>query len=778
MLAIAHSTLAAAPASALSPDQILAVNDIFTTDSGVRFRYLQGNPQDNVAYVIGLDQPTPMPKKWRLDELVKAIQSKTYKKAMVQGLAVAYNDPTKADAAHGARRLSYIKELVATPAILSKEGRGKRIDEHARKLGVSPQTVVAALRDYWLGGQTTDALLTRYGEGARKRAVALTQAQAPNPDATGPANESPSEKENPRPRGRKRSDKSESYLLVGDERIRLRDAIVRTFVEKRTVTRHKLYRAVMTQLYSRLDQNGVPRLLPSRERPSRKQVTTLLDSALKLSEKGLHYMSAAEWENNNKPITGTFLQHSIGAGHIYEIDSTIVDLWLVARDNRNKIIGKATLYLVVDRYTRLIVGFHLTLDKPSWSGAMEALLSVVADKKALCQRFGAAYRPEVWVAHGVVPYAIAADRGSEYLGHESDQIAQDLRINVINMPAHMSCLKGMVECTFKLIHVSLKENSPGYEPPTNPFKRHNEKCYERDAQYTLDELTAEFIDIIAHHNLRMHPGMELDPELVLDEESPIPANIWVKDVARRSGMLRMHDETFMRHMLLPRKNAVVRQEGIFVNKCFYVCPQAFEDEWFVRAGKQRFPVRVTYDRRSVNQVYIHNPQRGPEPYPATLSPRSQHYTDYSVGEVLAVETARKKMRDAAPEHNLHLEVGLAHGSAIRAERARQATEHAVAYAAGESRKAGGSEQRQEEIADRNAKATFPDAKQSSNSPGANGTSGPAAAPVVSPPQRPKSRPPALRSASTAKPPAHTAVVEPTSAARRQMLDDFFDATDE
>ncbi len=764
--------------TALAPDQLLAVNDVFTTDAGIRFRYLHGAPEDDAAFVIALDGPTPMPQKWHLSALVTAVRERRYKKALVQGLAVAYNDPTEADAKHGKRRFSYIEDLIATPAILAKEGRGKRIDEQARRLGVSPQTIVAALRDYWLGGQTTDALLTRYGEGARKRAVALTEVQAPSAQATETSDAPPKAKKTPKPRGRKRDDKTESYLLIGEERVRLRDAIVEAFVEKKTVTRHKLYRVVMTKLYSYLDKDGVPKLVPPNERPSRKQVTTLLDSALKLRDKALHYTSAAEWENNNKPVTGTFLEHAIGAGYVYEIDSTIVDLWLVARDNRNKIIGKATLYLVVDRYTRLVVGFHLTLDKPSWSGAMEALLSVVADKKALCERYGVTYRPEAWPAHGVVPYAIAADRGSEYLGHESDQIAQDLRIHVMNMPAHMSCLKGMVECTFKLVHVSLKENSPGYEPPTNPFKRHNDKCYERDAQYTLDELTAEFIDIIAHHNLRMHPGMELDPELLLDGDGPIPAMVWLKDVARRSGMLRMHDESFMRHKLLPRKSAVVRQDGIYVNKCFYVCREAFDDEWFVRAGRKRFAIRVTYDRRSVNQIYIHNPERGPEPYPATLSTRSQHYTNYSVGEVIAVENFRKTMQKAADEHNLQLEVELAHASAVRAEQARLATELAIAAAAGQSRKTGAPEQRQEEVAQRNAESTFPESSRASAPERKQDTPTPTPLPSSSPTARPIARKSTAPRPSLPKSPAQPPALEATAAARRKLLDDFFGATDD
>lgn len=791
------SPLAPTPTvQALALDQVLTQNDIFETEPGVRFRYLLGEADANVAHVIALQGDTPMPQQWQLDALVEAIKSREYRKFLAQGLAAAYIDPTEADASHGARRYGYIKDLIATPAILYRKGRGKRIEEQAAKLDISPQTLVSALRDYWLGGQTKDALLTSYAEGARKRAVSLVQAQSKPKEASGPEQEKQKTK-TPKSRGRKRRDtgthtgqddgdeekpSNEPYLLIGDERIRLRDEIVDQFLVKKTVTRKMLHRSVMTTLYSVVGADGKPKLLPPHQRPSRKQTSTLLDSALKLSQKVIHYTSKAEWENNSRPITGTLLQHAIGAGYVYEIDSTIVDLWLVARDNRSKIIGKATLYLVVDRYTRLIVGFHLTLDKPSWAGAMEALLSVVGDKRALCERYGAAYRPEVWVAHGIVPFSLAADRGSEYLGHESDQIAEDVRINVVNMPAHMSCLKGIVECTFKLVHVTLKETAPGYEPPRNAFKRHGDKCYERDAEYTLDELTAEFIDIIALHNLRMHQGMQLDPELVMTTR-PIPVEVWAKDIERRGGQLRSLDESFMRHKLLPRKNAVVRQEGIYVNKCFYTCPEAFEDEWFVRAGKSgRFPVQVTYDRRSVNHIYIHNGKRGPVPYRATLSPRSAHYTNYSVGEVYAVESVRDRVNKQAAEHNLQLEVEHDHESAKRAARAHELAQAAIAAAAGQSRKTGAPELRAEEAGQRNGETAFPDAA---------GTAPTAATPDSVPqPMQPvpsawhpsaapvaKPKPPSVKRKPAAKAVALTPSAVPANASTSDLLNDFFNSDD-
>lgn len=769
----------------LTPDQVLGINDVFNTTAGVTFRLLHTEPELNIAHVIELTGKNPLPAQWELDKLVAAVRERLYAKRLVQGLAVALNDPSDTDKEHGARRFSYIKPLIATTSIFYARGRGRLIRKHAQALGVSEQTVMTALRDYWLGGQTQDALLTGYSAGARKRALTLTKqassivAQSSTAPAAQPAETAAAP---PRSRGRKRDDKTGSYVLLGEERVLLQEAIVEAFLVKKTVTRKKLYRKVMTERYSYVDEKLQAKLLPSHARPSRKQVTTLLNNALKLRDKVIHHTSKAEWENNSRPITGTFLQHAIGVGHVYEIDSTIVDLWLVARDNRSKIIGKATLYLVVDRYSRLIVGFHITLDKPSWAGAMEALLSLVADKKDLCARYAATYRPEVWVADGILPHVVAADRGSEYLGHESDQLVEDVRVNIANMPAHMSCLKGMVECTFKLVHVSLKENAPGYEPPSNAFKRHSDKCYERDAQYTLDELAAEFIDILGLHNLRIHSGMELDPELVLQEVPPIPARVWAADIIRRSGMLRTYDESFMRHKLLPRKSAVVMQQGIYVNKCYYVCPEAFEDEWFVRAGKARFKVQVTYDRRSVNQIFIHNPERGPTPYPATLSPRSQDYTNYSVGEVYAVEGERKKMRKLAEEHNLQLEVAHEHKSAARAERARVETTKALVQAAGQSRRTGGPELRRGETGARNAKDAFAQpsvAKAAGTMPPTSQT--PAirkGLPKNAEPVAPVLKPVPTASRRGSGQPQVSTRPQPDAASRTQLLNDLFNAADD
>ena len=69
-----------------------------------------------------------------------------------------------------------------------------------------------------------------------------------------------------------------------------------------------------------------------------------------------------------------------GPGSLYQIDATKDDIYLVSRTDRNRIIGRPVVYLVQDVFSRLIAGIAVTLEGPSWLGAMLALENTASDK--------------------------------------------------------------------------------------------------------------------------------------------------------------------------------------------------------------------------------------------------------------------------------------------------------------------------------------------------------------------------------------------------------------
>jgi transposase InsO family protein len=80
------------------------------------------------------------------------------------------------------------------------------------------------------------------------------------------------------------------------------------------------------------------------------------------------------WFNlHYREVTGDSTQMAPFPGALWQIDSTIVDIHLVSSLDRSRIIGRPVLYLVVDLFSRMIVGFSVSLEGPSWLGASLAL---------------------------------------------------------------------------------------------------------------------------------------------------------------------------------------------------------------------------------------------------------------------------------------------------------------------------------------------------------------------------------------------------------------------
>ena len=111
----------------------------------------------------------------------------------------------------------------------------------------------------------------------------------------------------------------------------------------------------------------------------------------------------------NLLLSGT-LKEVRGPAARYYIDSTLLDVYVVSRFNPNRIIGRPTLYLVVDAFSRLIAGFYPGLEPPCWVGAMLALWNCNPDKVALCAKYGISIAPEWWPT-GYMPLHLMGDRG-------------------------------------------------------------------------------------------------------------------------------------------------------------------------------------------------------------------------------------------------------------------------------------------------------------------------------------------------------------------------------
>ncbi|HEV7352715.1 MAG TPA: Mu transposase C-terminal domain-containing protein [Brevundimonas sp.] len=94
---------------------------------------------------------------------------------------------------------------------------------------------------------------------------------------------------------------------------------------------------------------------------------------------------------------------------VWQIDHTLMDIMLVsARDRIN--IGRPWLTLIIDVATRMVAGYHLSLDAPSSHSVASALLNAVSPKELLLSNLGL---EGDWPIHGL-PDALHSDNAKEF----------------------------------------------------------------------------------------------------------------------------------------------------------------------------------------------------------------------------------------------------------------------------------------------------------------------------------------------------------------------------
>lgn len=598
---------------------MLIKNDVFIRN-GAMLRVLHIDAAADLAWVFPIADEKGLPRPIRYSALEN--------EELLTGIATTLQaQPSAAAIGRATIAWTRIAPLVDNPAIFDVRTRNALIKARAAELKCSEQTLLKDLRRYWSGGQTSAALM---GQFHRCGLTDVNQGCR---------------------RGRKPKD-VEGYTLTAVDHANMKHIIEAVYLKKATVSVPAAYQRLREKHYSYLDGNGIRTLKPAGEVPTLRQFRFYLDTRYTLEQKLRGRLGHKDFERDHRAKPGWDLQHCHGIAHIYELDATIADVWLVHRKNRAKIIGKPTLYLIYDKFSRLVVGFYIGLEAPSWPAARLAIASIAEDKATLCKRYGVPYNPADWPATGCFPQTFVGDRG-EMLSQTSSTLATNLSIIVKNEPALRPDRKGTVECGFRVMQHALADTAPGYEPAANVTRRRGKK-YDQDACLTLDEFTAMFVRNIIAHNNSIMKNYPLTTDMLERGVRPTPIEIWNDDLRRGTGSPTRFDEETVRLSLLPKEKATVTREGILLKGCYYTCPEAVERGWFVKAGQGRFKVDVLFDKRLVDSIIVLDAEGRKRHIGATLAPRSVEYKGMSFDEVAAYEYLRKATSRAADEHNAHV----------------------------------------------------------------------------------------------------------------------------
>ncbi len=626
---------------------MLFKNDIFSI-AGARFRLLQADVAADKAWVICLDDHLAWPACWLysdIDNLVRIAPTATttyaYSEAQLKRCDLAWARLEPLLKQHG-------KSLME-PAL-----RKFAVTDHSRKIGCSPATLYKGLRRFWQRGQDKNALLPDYHLSGRPTPV---EGEPNTPTAITAG------------RGRKPKHGGSIYQLTDQDAQHFHRIIKSEYLLDQRKSMADVYASLVNERYSFADGNGELHINPPGDRPSLRQFRLFLRKHYNIEVRIRSREGDSDFEKDHRKKLGTIMADCQGVGHYYEIDATIADIYLVSSEDVNKIIGKPTLYLIIDRKSRLIVGFYFGLENASWNGAMQAILSISEDKRALCSRYGVPYNPEDWPAHQVFPSEFMADRG-DMISHASSNITEGLHVTVTNLPGKRPDWKPLVECGFKLIHDSIRPIAPAYDPPSNATRRRG-KHFEKDACLTMGDFGNLILNTIIAHNRREILNYDLSTKELLDGVHPAPITLWNHGIVTRAGLLTRYEEPTVRFALLRKKQASVTEHGVEFEGCYYSFPEAIEQKWFETARKSRFKVTVSYDSRLADSIYIHPLDGKSQPYVATLTERSSKYRGMSFDEIAYYEALRELLRIEAEHSRLQNRVDLDNRTKPRINTARQ-----------------------------------------------------------------------------------------------------------
>ena len=368
---------------------------------------------------------------------------------------------------------------------------------------------------------------------------------------------------------------------------------------------------MLKEYYARdtyFDEDGTKRikLIPPGERPTYTQFRYWYEQEFDIKKALINRKGEKAYMLENRPVLGTSTAEVIGPGSRFEIDATVADVYIVSSYNSDWIVGRPVVYVVIDVFSRLIVGVYVGLEGPSWLGAMMALVNTATDKVSFCQSYGISITEEEWpCAH--LPYTILADRG-EILGNPIETLGKNLNVNIENTPPYRADWKGIVERQFRTIHDHVKPFVPGYIDVD--FRQRGGKDYRLDGKLTVKAFTRIIIKSILHRNNYDYIDSYSRQEMMIaDDVRPIPGQLWQWGIKNRSGRLRSFPEDIIKLNLLPRDKGTVTSRGIRFKGMNYTCEKAIKERWFERArnnslDRQSKYLDISYDLRSSKFIYL------------------------------------------------------------------------------------------------------------------------------------------------------------------------------
>jgi len=276
---------------------------------------------------------------------------------------------------------------------------------------------------------------------------------------------------------------------------------------------------------------------------------------------------------------------SAGPLEVVQIDHTKVDVVVVDEASREP-IGRPTLTLAIDVFTRCVVGMLLTLEAPSATSVGLCLVHIVMDKSAWLERLG--LDVGMWPMHGK-PKKIHLDNAPEFKSEALKRGCEQYGIERDYRPKRQPHFGGIIE---RVIGTAMKM---AHEVPGTTFSNTQEKGTYRSEEraiFTLTELEKWLVLAIGTYHHNVHRSL-----------SETPVAIWLRSSQSCERTIIADKLKFLIDFLPVIRRRVTRVGFVIDHIAYY---GDVLKPWIARRDNlQKFIIRR--DPRDLSRVWVLDP---------------------------------------------------------------------------------------------------------------------------------------------------------------------------
>ena len=283
------------------------------------------------------------------------------------------------------------------------------------------------------------------------------------------------------------------------------------------------------------------------------------------------------------------------ANEVWEVDASLLPI--VALDDQSLLpIGRPTLTILLDRYSRAILGFDFAWRAESFHSVADAVRMGISTKAALMAEAGVVGE---YPMHGV-PGMIVADQARHTRstgGGAFKLMCERLGCEPSNTPVLKPWTKGKVERVLRTYFLKMCHVVPG-STFSDIFARSKETPPEKVAVCTFSELRSHVLRFIVEiYHPKFHRGIET---------SPLSA---FRASAAKFGITPPPDQARLTAILAVPFSRTVRPTGLEISGLFYNSAELMD---YRQIGGRERTVGATIDRKDISRAWWIDPRDGQE----------------------------------------------------------------------------------------------------------------------------------------------------------------------